>query len=47
MTTTNNIASQKLLVRNGFREIGMDEEKFEVNGEKVRLVNMYGRIKET
>lgn len=37
-TTTNNIASQKILEKNGFQYIGTDEEKFKMNGQLLSFV---------
>lgn len=38
-TTTNNIASQKVLEKNGFDYIETGDEEFEMNGQKLRFVN--------
>ena len=38
-TTTNNIASQKVLNKNGFERIGTDNEEFEMNGQKINFVH--------
>lgn len=38
-TTTNNIASQKILERNGFEHTENSDEEIEMNGQKVRFVN--------
>lgn len=37
-TTTNNIASQKVLERNGFTHIETSDEEFEMNKQKVKFV---------
>ncbi|WP_377890583.1 GNAT family N-acetyltransferase [Alkalihalobacillus sp. R86527] len=37
-TTSNNIASQKVLEKNGFTCVGHDENRFSMNGEKVNFV---------
>ena len=37
-TTTNNIASQKVLEKNGFERIAIDNEEFEMNGQKLNFV---------
>lgn len=37
-TTTNNIASQKVLEKNGFERTETDDEEFEMNGQKLRFV---------
>lgn len=37
-TTTNNIASQKVLERNGFEKIATSSEEFEMNGQKLCFV---------
>ncbi|NLP52219.1 GNAT family N-acetyltransferase [Bacillus sp. RO1] len=38
-TTNNNIASQKVLEKNGFKKIEESAEEFVMNGEKLRFVN--------
>ncbi|MCG7342569.1 GNAT family N-acetyltransferase [Sporosarcina sp. ACRSL] len=38
-TTTNNIASQKVLEKNGFKHTETSDEEFEMNGKKCRFVN--------
>ncbi|SDN60400.1 GNAT family N-acetyltransferase [Alkalicoccus daliensis] len=38
-TTTNNIASQKVLEKNGFEWISQDKEHFEMNGELCQFVH--------
>lgn len=38
-TTTVNKASMKLLEKNGFKQTGIGEEEFELNGEKMRFVH--------
>ncbi|MCA0987144.1 GNAT family N-acetyltransferase [Guptibacillus algicola] len=37
-TTSNNIASQKVLEKSGFNRVGHDEECFSMNGEQVNFV---------
>ncbi|KEK10762.1 acetyltransferase [Lysinibacillus sphaericus] len=37
-TTTNNIASQRVLEKNGFEKITTSSEKFEMNGQKLSFV---------
>lgn len=37
-TTSNNIASQKVLEKNGFTRVGHDEDCFSMNGEQVNFV---------
>lgn len=37
-TTTNNIASQKVLEKNGFERIATDDEEFEMNGQELNFV---------
>jgi len=37
-TTTNNIASQKILEKNGFKYIGTSDEEFEMNGQDLKFV---------
>ncbi len=37
-TTTNNLASQKVLEKNGFERIATDDEEFEMNGQKLNFV---------
>ncbi|MDX8046482.1 GNAT family N-acetyltransferase [Gracilibacillus sp. S3-1-1] len=37
-TTTNNIASQKILTRNGFEQVTTDTEEFEMNGQTVKFI---------
>lgn len=37
-TTTNNIASQKVLEKNGFDEIATDDKEFEMNGQRLNFV---------
>lgn len=36
-TTNVNHASQKVLEKNGFKKIGIDEDEFEMNGQKLRF----------
>lgn len=38
-TTTNNIASQKVLEKNGFEYMETSDEEFEMNGQKLKFVN--------
>lgn len=38
-TTTVNHASQKVLEKNGFRQVGISEEEFELNGQKMKFVH--------
>lgn len=38
-TTANNHASQKILVKNGFKKVDVSEEEFEMNGQKLRFVH--------
>lgn len=38
-TTTVNHASQKALERNGFKQVGIGEEEFEMNGEMMKFVH--------
>lgn len=38
-TTTVNRASQKILTKNGFKEVGVSEEEFEMNGQSMRFVH--------
>lgn len=38
-TTTNNIASQKVLEQNGFGRTETSDEEFEMNGQMLRFVN--------
>ena len=37
-TTTNNIASQRVLEKNGFERIGISSEEFEMNGQRLSFV---------
>jgi len=37
-TTTNNIASQRVLEKNGFEYVGMSNEVFEMNDQKLKFV---------
>ncbi|MBP2242304.1 ribosomal-protein-alanine N-acetyltransferase [Cytobacillus eiseniae] len=37
-TTTNNLASQKVLEKNGFKHVSTDEEDFEMNGNRLKFV---------
>ncbi|WP_332871007.1 GNAT family N-acetyltransferase [Planococcus sp. MB-3u-03] len=38
-TTTVNHGSQKILMKNGFQEVEVGEEEFEMNGQNVRFVH--------
>ncbi|MGN7408401.1 GNAT family N-acetyltransferase [Sporosarcina sp. SAFN-010] len=38
MTTTNNIASQKVLEKNGFKQTACDVEEFDMNGQKIKFI---------
>jgi len=38
-TTTHNIASQRVLERNGFKQVSISDEKFEMNGQELRFVS--------
>ncbi|WP_394176462.1 GNAT family N-acetyltransferase [Guptibacillus hwajinpoensis] len=38
-TTNNNIASQKILEKNGFNKLEASADEFVMNGEKLRFVN--------
>lgn len=38
-TTTVNEASQKIMARNGFKEVAVSEDEFEMNGQKLRFVH--------
>ena len=37
-TTTNNVASQRILEKNGFERIGISNEKFEMNSQKLNFI---------
>lgn len=37
-TTTNNLASQRILEKNGFERIGISSEAFEMNGQRLSFV---------
>lgn len=37
-TTTNNLASQRVLEKNGFENIAADDEEFEMNGQKEKFI---------
>lgn len=37
-TTTHNIASQRVLERNGFKQVSISDEKFELNGQELSFV---------
>ncbi|MDM5250792.1 MULTISPECIES: GNAT family N-acetyltransferase [unclassified Lysinibacillus] len=38
-TTTNNIASQKILEKNGFKQVCVSDDEFEMNGEKLQFID--------
>ena len=38
-TTTNNIASQKVLEKNGFVKVNISDEQYEINEQKVHFIN--------
>jgi len=38
-TTTNNIASQKVLEKNGFKQVCISGDEFEMNGQKMRFID--------
>ena len=38
-TTTNNIASQKVLEKNGFKQVCISSDEFEMNGQKMRFID--------
>lgn len=38
-TTTNNIASQKTLERNGFKQIYVSDDPFEMNGQQLKFIH--------
>ncbi|ANU18435.1 GNAT family N-acetyltransferase [Planococcus maritimus] len=38
-TTTINPASQKILTKNGFKEVGIDKEEFEMNGQHMSFIH--------
>lgn len=38
-TTTNNIASQKVLEKNGFKQVCTSGDEFEMNGQKMRFID--------
>lgn len=38
MTTTNNIPSQKVLEKNGFKQTACDEEELDMNGQKLTFI---------
>ncbi len=38
-TTTNNIASQKILEKNGFKHISTSDEEFKMHGQSLKFVN--------
>lgn len=38
-TTTNNIASQRVLEKNGFKQLSISDNKFEMNGKKLQFID--------
>lgn len=38
-TTTNNIASQRVLEKNGFKQVSISDNKFEMNGKKLQFID--------
>lgn len=38
-TTTNNIASQRVIEKNAFERIGTNSEEFEMNGQRLSFIN--------
>lgn len=38
-TTTNNIASQRVLEKNGFTQVSTSNDEFEMNGKKLQFIN--------
>ncbi|MEB2300252.1 GNAT family N-acetyltransferase [Lysinibacillus xylanilyticus] len=38
-TTTNNIASQRVLEKNGFKQVCISGDEFEMNGQKMRFID--------
>ena len=38
-TTTNNIASQRVLEKNGFKQVYIDDNAFEMNGQKLQFID--------
>ncbi|TQR34358.1 N-acetyltransferase [Lysinibacillus sphaericus] len=38
-TTTNNIASQRVLEKNGFKQVCISDNKFEMNGKKLQFID--------
>ncbi|MDW7662769.1 MAG: GNAT family N-acetyltransferase [Bacillota bacterium] len=38
-TTTNNIASQKVMEKNGFKKVSVSEDEIEMNGQKLKFIN--------
>jgi len=38
-TTTNNIASQRVLEKNGFKQVCIDDDEFEMNGQKLQFID--------
>lgn len=38
-TTTNNIASQKILEKSGFKQVCISDDEFEMNGQKLKFIH--------
>ncbi|MFJ6209173.1 GNAT family N-acetyltransferase [Lysinibacillus sp. NPDC092081] len=38
-TTTNNIASQRVLEKNGFKQVYISDDEFEMNGQKLQFID--------
>ncbi|MFJ8515629.1 GNAT family N-acetyltransferase [Lysinibacillus xylanilyticus] len=38
-TTTNNIASQRVLEKNGFKQVSTSDDEFKMNGEKLQFID--------
>ncbi len=38
-TTINNIASQRVLEKNGFKQVSTSDDEFEMNGKKLQFIN--------
>ncbi|MGE7690972.1 GNAT family N-acetyltransferase [Lysinibacillus sp. NPDC097214] len=38
-TTTNNIASQRVLEKNGFKQVYLSDDEFEMNGQKLQFID--------
>lgn len=38
-TTTNNIASQRILEKNGFKQVYISDDEFEMNGKKLQFID--------